>query len=95
MSFFKLNYYAHPEGKDLLGKLLATNKYAFIAGLWWSTADTLMISKTKGYGPTLARYAYNTVPLMGMATAFTAATYAATNFREKDDRYCLLLNIYM
>lgn len=86
MSFFKPNYYDAPDGKDLFGKLMATNKYAFIVGIWWSTADVLMISRTKGYGPTIARFAFNTLPLMGMASAFTAATYAATNYREKDDR---------
>lgn len=79
-------YYDQPDGKDLYNKLLATNKYALITGLWYSTADTLLISKTKGYVPTIVRFAYNTIPLMGMASAFTVTTYAATNYRQKDDR---------
>lgn len=89
MSILKANYYDKPEGSDALGKIVATNKYAATVGMAWSTIDVLMLTKTQGYLPTLARFAYNTGPLMGMATAFTLVTYAATNARSKDDRYII------
>ena len=86
MSLLKANYYDHPEGKDAFGKMVATNKYAACTGLILSTFDVLMITKTQGYMPTLGRFAYQTLPLMGMATAFTLVTYASTHARAKDDR---------
>lgn len=84
-----VKYYDYPEGKDCFGKMVATNKYALGVGILWSTVDTIMISKPKGYLPTLARYAVITAPCMGMASAFTLGTYVATNVRQKDDRYIL------
>ncbi|XP_037821326.1 NADH dehydrogenase [ubiquinone] 1 alpha subcomplex subunit 11-like [Lucilia sericata] len=86
MSLVKAGYYDKPEGQDCYGKMLATNSYAAAAGLAWSTIDVLMLSHTKGYIPTMARFAYNIGPMMGMASAFTLTTYIATNARGKDDR---------
>lgn len=86
MSIFKTGYYDKPEGEDMFGKMVATNAYAATAGVAWSTIDVLMLSHPKGYLPTMARFAYNIGPLMGMATAFTLTTYMATNIRGKDDR---------
>uniref|UniRef100_A0A1L8EBD7 NADH dehydrogenase [ubiquinone] 1 alpha subcomplex subunit 11 n=1 Tax=Haematobia irritans TaxID=7368 RepID=A0A1L8EBD7_HAEIR len=87
MALSKAGYYDKPEGQDCFGKMVATNTYAATAGLAWSTVDVLMLSHPKGYLPTLARFAYNTGPMMGMASAFTLATYMATNVRGKDDRF--------
>lgn len=86
MSLVKAGYYDKPEGQDCYGKMLATNSYAAAAGLAWSTIDVLMLSRTKGYIPTIARFAYNIGPFMGIASAFTLTTYLATNARGKDDR---------
>ena len=86
MSLLKANYFDHPDGTDASGKMIATNKYAIGTGLAWSTVDVLMLSKPQGYASTLARYAYFTGPLIGMATAFTMVTYFATNVRGKDDK---------
>ncbi|XP_054738426.1 NADH dehydrogenase [ubiquinone] 1 alpha subcomplex subunit 11 [Anastrepha obliqua] len=86
MSFLKSQYYDYPEGQDAFGKIVATNKYAASVGLAWSTCDVLMLSKPQGYLPTLGRFAYNTGPMMGMATAFTLATLVSTNVRGKDDK---------
>ncbi|XP_001361907.2 NADH dehydrogenase [ubiquinone] 1 alpha subcomplex subunit 11 [Drosophila pseudoobscura] len=91
MSILRSKYYDHPEGEDAFGKTVATNKYAVAAGLAWSTVDVLTLAKPKGYLPTLGRFAYNTGPLMGMATAFTLTTLAATNARGKDDKINYLL----
>lgn len=90
MSLVKAGYYDKPEGEDCFGKILATNSYAVAAGLAWSTIDVLMLARTKGYIPTIARFAYNIGPMMGMASAFTLTTYVATNVRGKDDRWVSL-----
>lgn len=85
MGILNFQYYDHPEGHDAFGKLVATNKYAAATGIVWSTYEVLMIKKPQGYFQTVSQYAYWTAPLMGMATAFTLTTYAATNLRGKDD----------
>lgn len=89
MSILRSKYYDHPDGEDAFGKIVATNKYAFVAGMAWSAFDVLTLTKPQGYIPTLGRFAYNTGPLMGMATAFTLTTLAATNARGKDDKWVL------
>lgn len=86
MSLRRAGYYNHPEGEDALGKMIYINKYAFAIGLTWSSIEVLMISKPKGYAQTLGRFVYWTAPLMGMASAFTMTTYAATKLRGKDDK---------
>ncbi|ALC40497.1 CG9350, partial [Drosophila busckii] len=91
MSILRSKYYDHPDGEDAFGKIVATNKYALTAGLAWSTLDVLTLSKPQGYLPTIGRFAYNTGPLMGMATAFTLTTLAATNARGKDDKINYLI----
>lgn len=85
MSLVKANYYDSPEGSDLFGKMVATNKYAVAAGLGWSSVEVLMISKPKGVIPTLGRYVYFTGPFIGIASAFTVGAYAANRLRGKDD----------
>ncbi|XP_055837875.1 uncharacterized protein LOC129906223 [Episyrphus balteatus] len=87
MSLLKVNYYDHPEGQDAVGKIIALNRYAVSIGLAYSTIDVLMVSKPQGYLATLGRYAYNTGPLVGMASAFTLGCYAANNLRGVDDKW--------
>ncbi|XP_017868826.1 PREDICTED: NADH dehydrogenase [ubiquinone] 1 alpha subcomplex subunit 11 [Drosophila arizonae] len=91
MSILRSKYYDYPDGEDAFGKIVATNRYAIAAGLAWSTFDVLTLTKPQGYIPTLGRFAYNTGPLMGMATAFTVTTLAATNIRGKDDKLNYLI----
>ncbi|XP_055609703.1 uncharacterized protein LOC129756732 [Uranotaenia lowii] len=95
MSILKSGYYDQPEGSDLFGKMVATNKYALAAGLGWSSIEVLMISKPKGVIPSLGRYVYFTGPFMGMASAFTVGTYAANKLRGKDDSWNYVLGGYM
>ena len=85
MSLFKCKYYDCPEGEDAFGKMMATNRYAITTGLIYSTYDVLMISKPQGYIKAIGRYAYFTGPLIGIASAFTMTTFAATKLRGKDD----------
>ncbi|CAA9994530.1 unnamed protein product [Nesidiocoris tenuis] len=80
-------YYDTPEGDDCLDKLMFVSKYAACYGVLFSSVDVLLYSHPIGYGPTLARYAYITLPLIGTAAAWTATVCAATNMRGKDDHF--------
>ncbi|XP_053688243.1 uncharacterized protein LOC128737596 [Sabethes cyaneus] len=85
MSLLKSQYYDNPEGTDLVGKMIATNKYALALGVGFSSFEVLMVSKPKGIMPSLARYVYFTGPFVGMASAFTVGAYTANRLRGKDD----------
>ncbi|KOB75491.1 Mitochondrial NADH:ubiquinone oxidoreductase B14.7 subunit [Operophtera brumata] len=78
-------YYDSPEGKDILLKTVATNKYAALAGLVYGSYDVLMYSRTVGVVNTVARYGFIIGPLVGMATAFTVTSNVAVNIRGKND----------
>ncbi|CRL06430.1 CLUMA_CG019458, isoform A [Clunio marinus] len=85
-SFLTAQYYAKPDGEDYSGKMFATNRYALQAGFAAGVFDVIMYSHPKGYLPTLSRLAWYAGPAVGMASAFTTATYAATKLRGKDDK---------
>lgn len=80
-------YYDHPEGEDIMGKMIATNKWALAIGVGFSTVDVLLYSHTKGYMATMARYLKFTGPLVGATTAFTVGTFMCNKLRAKDDKY--------
>lgn len=80
-------YYDKPDGQDLVGKLMYTNKWAAAVGAAAATTDVLMVSHTKGYLNTLGRYIFFIGPTCGIASAFTFGTYISTRLREKDDTY--------
>lgn len=56
-----------------------------MGGLALATYDVVLYSKPKGVPNILGRYVYITGPMMGIATAFTTVTFAATKLRGKDD----------
>lgn len=95
MSLANMKYYDHPEGQDAFGKMIATNKYALTTGLIWSSYDVLMVTKPQGYLATIGRYAYWTGPFIGMASAFTMTTLAATKIRGKCDTLVYFYNIVL
>lgn len=86
-SLTQAKYYDKPDGEDLAGKLVYTNKWAAAVGIGSATADVLMYSHTKGYLATLARYAFFVAPACGIASSFTFGTYISTRLRGKDDVY--------
>lgn len=86
LSLVQINYYDHPEGEDIIGKMIATNKFAVLVGVAFSTVDVLLYSHTKGYMATLGRYLKFTGPLVGVASAFTLGTFMSTRLRGKDDK---------
>jgi hypothetical protein len=79
-------YYNKPDGEDYVGKMIATNKYMLMAAIPIAFHDVVMITKPKGVLATLARYGKWIGPAIGMASAFTTATYMACNLRKKDDK---------
>lgn len=80
-------YYDTPDGQDLVGKLVATNRYALYGGILYGVYDVTMANPPKigGYQAIIGRVGYWTLPLLGCATAFTTVVYASTRFRQKDD----------
>lgn len=80
------NYFDSPDGNDLLDKLWYVLKPTALSGLFISTADVMLYSRPVGYMATLGRYAYITIPLLGMSTAFVLTTNTLANIREKDDK---------
>ncbi|XP_037024369.1 NADH dehydrogenase [ubiquinone] 1 alpha subcomplex subunit 11 [Bradysia coprophila] len=87
MSLLKVQYYDKPEGQDVFGKMVATNRTALAFGLVTSTYDVLFYTKPQGYIKTIGRYGYFCGPFVGMASAFTMTTYAANRLRGKDDTW--------
>ncbi|XP_063710122.1 NADH dehydrogenase [ubiquinone] 1 alpha subcomplex subunit 11 [Culicoides brevitarsis] len=86
-SWLYRQYYDKPDGEDLMGKMIATNRYAVVVGYCYSTIDCLLFSHTKGYMQTIGRFAKFTLPLMGIASTFTVLTFASNRLREKDDTF--------
>lgn len=82
------NYYDHPDGEDLIGKLVATNRWALYGGIMYGVFDVTMGQgrpEKGGYQARIGRIGYWTLPLLGCATAFTTVVYASTRLRQKDD----------
>lgn len=82
---YKVKYYDHPDGEDLLGKIVAINRcvypYAAVAG----AMDAFMHKQTKGFQQTAGRILHWMWPAFGAATAFASVTYFSTKLRGKDD----------
>lgn len=79
------SYYDTPDGQDCYKKIWCAAKMAGVTGLFASSIDVLMISHTKGYGPTLGKFGYITLPLIGISAVFSATTCMVTSYRGKDD----------
>lgn len=84
-SLWERDYYDSPDGQDLAGKFVYMNKWAGFIGFAAGTFDVLMVSHTKGYLATLARYMTFMGPSFGVASAYTVGSYAAHSIRGKDD----------
>lgn len=74
-----------PDGEDVARKLWIVAKPTGLLGLGISTADVLLYSRPQGYAATLGRYAYFTLPVMGMGAAFVIASNLLANARKSDD----------
>lgn len=85
MEFVTAQYYGKPDGEDYTSKMIASNRFILMGALPLATTDVLMYTKPKGYLATLGCYAKWFGPAIGMASAFTTASYAACHLRGKDD----------
>lgn len=79
------NYFDTPDGEDITKKLWCVLKPTAMVALAAGTVDVMMHSKPKGYIATLGRYAYISLPVMGIAATFVITTNMAKNIRNKDD----------
>lgn len=92
LGIYKREYYDEPEGKDLIGKLIGTNRIGFATGFFTAWVDCSLYTKPKTITGILGRFGYWITPCLGMATTYTIVTYAATNLRGKDDMYGICWN---
>lgn len=84
-SILDVDYYDSPDGVDLTGKMVYANKWAAAVGFAGATVDVLMVSHTKGYLATVARYLVVMGPACAVASAYTVGSFASTRLRGKDD----------
>lgn len=84
---FTQSYYDDPEGVNLIGKLVATNKMVLPPTLIWAWCDVTLMNKTSGLANMAGRFAYWGAPVVAAASLFTVTTFAATRIRNKDDTY--------
>lgn len=82
---YKQTYYDDPEGENLFGKLVATNKLAILPGIFMTLADINLRTKVTDYQRVCGRFIYWTQPCVTAASFFTITTYAAARMRQKDD----------
>lgn len=85
---YTVKYYDKPEGQDLVGKLIATNRILIPFGLTWGLMDAFFHGgrNMPGFQQKFGRVVHFTWPAAGVATAFTSTVYFATKFRNgKDD----------
>lgn len=81
----QFDYFQHPEGKDVVGKLIGANKWAMLGGYVVTTIDAAGLTRCMNIPEVLNCAAYWFVPLCGATTAFVSVNYALTNLRGKDD----------
>ncbi|KAK0168866.1 hypothetical protein PV327_002630 [Microctonus hyperodae] len=86
ITYGKPGYYDSPEGKNPWEKIWGLTKYAIPTGIFFSTADAVLITQARNALEAANVLGYWMVPLIGLSTAFTSVTYIATNLRGKDDK---------
>lgn len=84
------HYYDHPEGEDLLGKLVYTSKISGAAGWIWGLLKVLNENPVT-FRERMFLCVKPSSAGIGMAIAFTATTFLATNLRKKDDELNYIL----
>lgn len=85
---YTVKYYDKPDGQDLMGKLIASNRALLPWGITWGLMDAFFHDGRlkNGFQNKFGRVAHFTWPAAGIATAFTTTVYFATRFRNgKDD----------
>lgn len=87
---WKVKYHDKPEGQDLLGKLVATNRYALPWGVVIGGTDALMHQNFNNFQQIAGRMLHWVWPFAGVATAFTTTAYFGAKIRQKDDLYAKL-----
>lgn len=85
--FFKAKYYDKPEGEDLLGKLIATNRMVFPYAFTCGMMDACMYTRKEGLQARAGRLLHFIWPAVGVATAFTTTAYFGAKIRGTDDLY--------
>jgi len=82
---FRWDYFKHPEGQDIVGKLLGAGKWAIFASYLGTSWDAVGVTRCMTFAEVLNCAAFYFIPICGATTAFVTTTYALTNLRGKDD----------
>lgn len=78
-------YFDTPNGEDIGKKLWCALKPATTLAIVAGTVDVLMYSKPKGYLAALGRYAWISIPILGVTTAFVLTTNLSKIYRKEED----------
>lgn len=86
---YKVKYYDKPEGEDLSGKLIASNRATLPWGVAWGVVDACMYggAKLPTFQEKFGRFLHMAWPSVAVPTAFVTTVYFATRLRQKDDLY--------
>lgn len=79
------SYYDHPEGEDLLGKIVALNRTVVPPVMTWGVVDALMFTCQPTTPQGIGRVLYFMWPAAACCTVFATTSYFATKLRGKDD----------
>lgn len=79
-------YFDTPDGEDIGKKLWYVMKPTVLSAVYLSVGDILANSRPKGYPAIMGRFAYISLPLIGMSTAFVITKNLLTNIRGKSDK---------
>lgn len=81
----KYHYYNHPEGEDLLGKIIHLNGTFVPPALFYGLYDAFMVKQEKTPFLRTVRTLHFVWPTAACATAFATGAYFANRIRGKDD----------
>lgn len=82
----RYKYFDTPDGQDIHKKLYYVMKPTILGAIYISTADVLLNSRPKGYPTIIKRFAYISLPIIGMSTAFVLTTNGLCLLRGADDK---------
>lgn len=80
-------YFDTPEGQDIFKKLWVVIRPATLTGIAVSTVDVLCLPKNRSYLGIIGRYAFFTLPLVGLVSAFVITSNLAVTYRQKNDTW--------
>lgn len=79
-------YFDSPDGQDIFKKLQCLMKPTILTAVGIGFADIVLVSKPKGYLPTIGRLMYISSPILAASATFVLTTNGVASIRNKDDK---------